>query len=74
MVEADEEPDTEDIGEKGYNYRSERFANRLKRNSGMWGIFRVMKENLKCKCKNKYRKMACCFELGQQGKEKREIL
>lgn len=171
VVEADEEPDAEDTGEKGYNYRSERFANRLKRNSGisqvfssrvhgdpatpvfkaysgervifrtvmpadkprnvsftvhghqwkeqpedfysrtipiqgavsignkfdmeleegascpgdylyrsgslkwdvesgMWGIFRVMKESLKCKCKSKCRKMACCFGLGQRGKEK----
>lgn len=171
VVEADEEPDAEDTGEKGYNYRSERFANRLKRNSsisqvfssrvhgdpstpvfkaysgervifrtvmpadkprnvsfavhghewkeqpedfysrvipiqgavsignkfdmeledgascpgdylyrsgslkwdvesGMWGIFRVMKESLKCKCKNKCRKMACCFGVGQRGKEK----
>lgn len=166
-TEPGEEPDAEDTGEKGYNYRSERFANRLKRNSaisqvfssrvhgdpatpvfkaysgervifrtlmpadkprnvsfaihghqwkeqpedfysrripiqgavsignkfdieledgascpgdylyrsgslkwdvesGMWGIFRVMKESLKCKCKNKCRKMACCW--GQRGK------
>lgn len=166
-TEPGEEPDAEDTGEKGYNYRSERFASRLKRNSaisqvfssrvhgdpatpvfkaysgervifrtlmpadkprnvsfaihghqwkeqpedfysrripiqgavsignkfdieledgascpgdylyrsgslkwdvesGMWGIFRVMKESLKCKCKNKCRKMACCW--GQRGR------
>lgn len=46
--------DAEDTGEKGYNYRSERFDNRLKQDieSGMWGIFRVMKQGLRCKCKN----------------------
>ena len=31
--------DAEDTGEKGYNYRSERFANRLKRNSRISRIF-----------------------------------
>ncbi|MCI8408849.1 MAG: multicopper oxidase domain-containing protein [Lachnospiraceae bacterium] len=171
VVETDEEPDAEDTGEKGYNYRSERFANRLKENSnisqvfsskvhgdpatpvfkayagervifrtampadkprnvsfaihghewkqqpedfysrkipiqgavsignkfdmeledgascpgdylyrsgslkwdvesGMWGIFRVMKESLKCKCKDKCRKIACCFGMGQRDKDK----
>lgn len=171
VVEADEEPDAEDTGEKGYNYRSERFANRLKDNSnisqifsskvhgdpatpvfkayagervifrtvmpadkprnvsftihghewkqqpedfysreipiqgavsvgnkfdmeledgascpgdylyrsgslkwdvesGMWGIFRVVKESLKCKCKDKCRKIACCFGMGQRDKDK----
>lgn len=81
--------DTEDTGEKGYNYRSERFANRLKQDrrisrifssrihgascpgdylyrsgsfkwdveSGMWGIFRVLKQGIGCKCKNVCRKM-----------------
>ena len=34
-----EEPDAEDTGEKGYNYRSERFANRLKHNSNISKIF-----------------------------------
>lgn len=34
-----EEVDAEDTGEKGYNYRSERFANRLKRNSRISKIF-----------------------------------
>ncbi len=34
-----EEVDDEDTGEKGYNYRSERFANRLKRNSLISKIF-----------------------------------
>ena len=31
--------DAEDTGEKGYNYRSERFANRLERNSQISKIF-----------------------------------
>ncbi|MBO5199224.1 MAG: multicopper oxidase domain-containing protein [Lachnospiraceae bacterium] len=34
-----EEIDAEDTGEKGYNYRSERFANRLKRNSRISKVF-----------------------------------
>lgn len=34
-----EAPDHEDTGEKGYNYRSERFLNRLKRNSLISKIF-----------------------------------
>lgn len=104
-----EEVDAEDTGEKGYNYRSERFANRLKRNSriskifssrvhgdpatplfkayakervifrtviylyrsgslkwdvesGMWGLFRVVRQGLRCKCKNLYHtcRDACC--------------
>lgn len=29
----------EDTGEKGYNYRSERFANRLKRDRRIWKVF-----------------------------------
>ena len=35
----DEGIDDEDTGEKGYNYRSERFANRLKKNSDISKIF-----------------------------------
>lgn len=31
--------DPEDTGEKGYNYRSERFANRLKRDKRVWKVF-----------------------------------
>lgn len=31
--------DSEDTGEKGYNYRSERFANRLKKDKGIHTIF-----------------------------------
>lgn len=31
--------DEEDTGEKGYNYRSERFANRLKRDERTWKVF-----------------------------------
>jgi len=31
--------DAEDTGEKGYNYRSERFANRLKRDPRVWKVF-----------------------------------
>lgn len=31
--------DAEDTGEKGYNYRSERFANRLARDSRVWKVF-----------------------------------
>ncbi len=34
-----ESVDAEDTGEKGYNYRSERFANRLKRNSQISKVF-----------------------------------
>lgn len=34
-----EEPDAEDTGEKGYNYRSERFANRLRRDRRISKIF-----------------------------------
>lgn len=34
-----EEPEAEDTGEKGYNYRSERFANRLKKDSRISKIF-----------------------------------
>lgn len=34
-----EEPDAEDTGEKGYNYRSERFANRLKKDKRIWKVF-----------------------------------
>ena len=37
--EEDEEVDAEDTGEKGYNYRSERFANRLKRDHRISKIF-----------------------------------
>lgn len=37
--EETEEPDAEDTGEKGYNYRSERFANRLKKDSRIAKIF-----------------------------------
>ncbi|MGN0156331.1 MAG: multicopper oxidase domain-containing protein [Lachnospiraceae bacterium] len=37
--EEGEEPDAEDTGEKGYNYRSERFFNRLKRDSRISRIF-----------------------------------
>lgn len=38
-VGEEEAPDAEDTGEKGYNYRSERFANRLKRDSAISRIF-----------------------------------
>lgn len=39
-AEDDGEPvDAEDTGEKGYNYRSERFANRLKKDSRIWKVF-----------------------------------
>lgn len=31
--------DAEDTGEKGYNYHSERFANRLQRDSRIWKVF-----------------------------------
>ena len=31
--------DAEDTGEKGYNYRSERFANRLKKDERIWKVF-----------------------------------
>lgn len=39
VSEEGEAPDTEDTGEKGYNYRSERFANRLRRNGAISKIF-----------------------------------
>ena len=35
----EEAPDPEDTGEKGYNYRSERFANRLKKDSRIAKVF-----------------------------------
>lgn len=38
-ADAEEAPDAEDTGEKGYNYRSERFANRLKHNKQISKIF-----------------------------------
>ena len=39
-ADADGEPVVaEDTGEKGYNYRSERFANRLSRDSRVWKVF-----------------------------------
>ncbi len=37
--EEGEAPDAEDTGEKGYNYRSERFANRLRKNNSISKIF-----------------------------------
>lgn len=37
--EDDGNVDAEDTGEKGYNYRSERFANRLKRNTAISKVF-----------------------------------
>ena len=37
--EENEEVDAEDTGEKGYNYRSERFANRLKKDNQIFRIF-----------------------------------
>lgn len=39
-AEAEGEPvEAEDTGEKGYNYRSERFANRLSRDARVWKVF-----------------------------------
>lgn len=38
-TEEGEEPDAEDTGEKGYNYRSERFANRLEKNNRISKVF-----------------------------------
>ena len=39
-AEVDGEPvDPEDTGEKGYNYRSERFANRLAKDKRVWKVF-----------------------------------
>ncbi|MGN0291224.1 MAG: multicopper oxidase domain-containing protein, partial [Lachnospiraceae bacterium] len=37
--EEGEEPDAEDTGEKGYNYRSERFANRLEKDNRVRKVF-----------------------------------
>ena len=39
VSEEGERPDAEDTGEKGYNYRSERFTNRLKKNDQISKIF-----------------------------------
>lgn len=39
LTQDGEEPDTEDTGEKGYNYRSERFANRLRFNHDISRVF-----------------------------------
>lgn len=39
VSEEGEAPDTEDTGEKGYNYRSERFANRLKKDHRISKVF-----------------------------------
>lgn len=38
-AEEGEEPDAEDTGEKGYNYRSERFANRLEQDDRISKVF-----------------------------------
>lgn len=38
-ADSEEIVDPEDTGEKGYNYRSERFANRLRRDSRIWKVF-----------------------------------
>ena len=39
VAEDGEAPDAEDTGEKGYNYRSERFANRLKKDKRISKVF-----------------------------------
>lgn len=38
-ADSEEPVDPEDTGEKGYNYRSERFANRLLRDARVWKVF-----------------------------------
>lgn len=38
-ADSEEIVDAEDTGEKGYNYHSERFANRLRRDSRIWKVF-----------------------------------
>ncbi|MDO4941721.1 MAG: multicopper oxidase domain-containing protein [Lachnospiraceae bacterium] len=38
-ADSEEPVDPEDTGEKGYNYRSERFANRLMRDARVWKVF-----------------------------------
>lgn len=38
-ADAPETVDPEDTGEKGYNYRSERFANRLAKDHRLWKVF-----------------------------------
>lgn len=38
-ADSGEPVDAEDTGEKGYNYRSERFANRLRRDGRVWKVF-----------------------------------
>ena len=55
--------DIELLGGAGYPgdylYRSGSFAWDVE--SGMWGIFRVVKQTLGCKCKGMYRKVRECF-------------
>ena len=38
-ADSEEPVEAEDTGEKGYNYRSERFANRLARDARIWKVF-----------------------------------
>ena len=38
-ADSEEPVEAEDTGEKGYNYRSERFANRLARDERIWKVF-----------------------------------
>ena len=38
-ADSEEPVEAEDTGEKGYNYRSERFANRLSRDGRVWKVF-----------------------------------
>lgn len=38
-ADSEEPVDPEDTGEKGYNYRSERFANRLAKDARVWKVF-----------------------------------
>lgn len=52
-----EHVDAEDTGEKGYNYRSGSFKWDVE--SGMWGIFRILKQGIGCKCKNMCKKAFC---------------
>lgn len=54
-----EPADPEDTGEKGYNYCSGSFAWDVE--SGMWGIFRVVKRTFGYKCKGMCRKIRDCF-------------
>lgn len=56
--EEGEDVDAEDTGEKGYNYRSGSLKWDVE--SGMCGIFRIVKQVIGCKCRNMCKKAFSC--------------